>query len=61
MKMEFELDHKTLDRWVLYADENPAWTLDDFLTQLMRHHFDEADAMKASIINQERRQEQEQE
>jgi len=44
-----------LERWYAYEAENPAWSFDDLVTQLLRQHFDEADTMKQSIEEQQKK------
>ena len=57
MQLIFELEPKTHYRLIDYLEENQAWNLDELITQLLRQHFDEADRMKKSIEEQERKEE----
>ena len=55
MRIEYELDEPLLSRWKDYQGEAPGWSLLDLIGQLLRQHFDEADAMRESIAEQERK------
>lgn len=55
MMIEYELDEPLLSRWKAYQEEAPRWSFHDLLNQLLRQHFDEADAMRESINEQERK------
>ena len=55
MMREIEFTELLNERWEQYHGENPVWTLDDLIGQLLRQHFDEADTMRESIKAQERR------
>lgn len=46
------LDPRLMARWKAYQDENPAWTLNELIRQLLAQHFDEADTVKASVLKQ---------
>ena len=51
--MNVSLPIVLLERWTVYQAENPVWTLDELVKQLLQRHFDEADIMKESIQEQE--------
>ena len=55
MMIEYELDEPLLSRWKAYQEEAPSWSLLELISQLLRQHFDEADAMRESIKEQERK------
>lgn len=40
-------------RWMAYRGDNPAWSLDDLIDQLLTQHFNEADAVRRSVEEQE--------
>lgn len=55
MRMKCTIPSSVLERWYAYEAENPAWSFDDLVTQLLRQHFNEADSMKESIKEQEQK------
>lgn len=55
MKITLDIPQAAIARWVLYQAQNPAWTLNQLVEQLLRHHFDDADRMLQSIAEQEQR------
>lgn len=55
MMIEYELDEPLCSRWNAYQEENPVWSLQELMSQLLRQHFDEADTMRESIDKQEGR------
>ena len=59
MMIELEIEPLLYERSRAYCAENPAWTLDELVTQLLRQHCNEADAVKASIQEQEARKKEE--
>ena len=44
-------------RWQRYEKQNPAWSgkFDELAQRLLTQHFDEADTMKKSVVEQERK------
>ena len=43
------------DRWLDYQAENAVWSFDELVKQLLIEHFRQADIMKESIQEQERK------
>ncbi len=53
MEVTLTIPQSLIGRWVVYQIQNPAWTLNELVTQLLLHHFDDADRMLQSIAEQE--------
>lgn len=55
MNVTLNISQSVIARWALYQAQNPAWTPNQLVEQLLRHHFDDADRMLQSIAEQEQR------
>ena len=54
--IELRLTIDALLRWQSYQQDNPAWhELGELVERLLQQHFDEADAMKQSIEEQQKK------
>ena len=54
--IELRLTIDALLRWQSYQQDNPAWhDLGELVERLLQQHFDEADAMKQSIEEQQKK------
>jgi hypothetical protein len=54
--IEIRLTIDAIIRWQSYQQDNPAWhELGELVERLLQQHFDEADAMKQSIEEQQKK------